>query len=393
MRSVCSRCRRAASVCWCAHLSPRVARADLVVLQHPREARNPIGTARMAHLGVTGSRIVVGVRFAGVEVVAPRTSGPVVVLYPTDDAQDVSALRDVLGPLTVIAIDGTWWQARKVWRENPWLHALPAFRVNPRAAGRYRIRREPAPHCLSTVEAIAALLDALDGQPDARAALLRPFDAMVGRQIACAAGATRRVRSHVRRAPPPEPGPVSALAQVAHRLVIVHGESNGWPARLDRARTELLQWEAVRPSTGEAFHAFVRPTLPRAPRALAQLELTDGAIAAAESSPEAFHAALERFARPGDVWCSWGHLPLTLLGPRPGDAPAIDLRAVCAAASGERHGSIEAAYRAIVGAADPLSSTGRGGRRVAQLAAIVQRLLSPPARGVTLRRNLGMEAP
>ena len=377
-REVCRRCLRPASACWCAHVTPRSAGADLVLLQHPREARKPIGTARMAHLGVSGSRLLVGVRFAGLEAVAPKRDGlarRAVVLYPAEDAQDVAALREVADPLTVIVLDGTWWQARKLWRENPWLHALPAYRVNPRAAGRYRIRREPAPHCLSTVEAVAALLDALDGRADGHADLLRPFDAMVEKQLARGAGSTRSPRTHVRPATvPPAPAAIE-LARHGERLVIVHGESNGWPASAEPGRVELLQWEALRPSTGERLHALLRPCQPLAPRVLEQLGLSPEDLAASGLSREAFAAALDRIERPEDVWCAWGHFPFTLMGERATARARIDLRAVCSAHAGERLGSIEGAYRQIVGGPDPASPHGRGGRRMAQLAAIVERLL------------------
>ena len=50
-RPTCPRCRRPASYCYCAHLTPIASRTRVVFLQHPREHRMPIGTARMTHLG------------------------------------------------------------------------------------------------------------------------------------------------------------------------------------------------------------------------------------------------------------------------------------------------------------------------------------------------------
>ena len=46
--------------------------------------------------------------------------------------------------LTLIALDGTWWQARKLLNLNPGLAALPRVAFTPRRLSDYRIRRQPA---------------------------------------------------------------------------------------------------------------------------------------------------------------------------------------------------------------------------------------------------------
>src|SRR4051812_30398279 len=62
-REVCLRCRRPARLCYCGHLPALATRTKVILLQHPREARMPIGTARMAHLALPGSELHRGVYF------------------------------------------------------------------------------------------------------------------------------------------------------------------------------------------------------------------------------------------------------------------------------------------------------------------------------------------
>jgi DTW domain-containing protein YfiP len=189
MRGLCLKCFRAEMACWCVALKPQAARTRITLLQHPREARNPVGTARMVHLGLPGSRLVEGVDFSHEPALAP----PAVVLFPTPGARDIRELRDT--DAQVIVIDGTWSQARKIWKENPRLRALPAYGLTPTRPGNYRIRKEPAPHCLATVEAVAELLAVLEDRDPAL--LLAPFEHMVEQQLGFVATPNQR-HSHPR---------------------------------------------------------------------------------------------------------------------------------------------------------------------------------------------------
>src|SRR5258706_12373307 len=91
MREVCYRCRRPKSACFCLHLKRVQTRTRVVFLQHPRERRVPIGTARLAHLSLPNSELHTGVDFAGhtrlEEILAGRN---VAVLFPGEAAVDIS---------------------------------------------------------------------------------------------------------------------------------------------------------------------------------------------------------------------------------------------------------------------------------------------------------------
>src|SRR5262245_62571945 len=140
----------------------------------------PIGTARLAHLCLPGSELRVGVDFDDDGDMRAALAGArdAYLLFPGPRAIDLADVRPA-GPITLVVVDGTWWQARKLLKRNAALAALPQIRFTPPAPSNYRIRREPADHCVATVEALAQVLGALEGDADRFAALLRPFEAVI----------------------------------------------------------------------------------------------------------------------------------------------------------------------------------------------------------------------
>ena len=184
-RAVCSRCRRAQSVCYCKHLTSIPTRTRIAFLQHTRERGVAIGTARMASLCLPNSELHVGVDWVGSPALA-RVLGdperPPALLFPGDDAIDIT--RDPpIGPITLVVVDGTWRQVKKVVRSNPPLAALPRYAFVPRAPSEYRIRHEPKVTYVSTIEALVHVLGVLEGEPERFEALLTPFRAMVDAQL------------------------------------------------------------------------------------------------------------------------------------------------------------------------------------------------------------------
>ena len=169
---------------FCAHLQVLPTRTRVMLLQHPRERRMAIGTARMAHLSLPNSVLRVGTDFSTGSSggrAAWRAPSPPLVLFPGAQAVDVAALA-APSPVTLIVLDGTWWQARKLLKLNPALAALPRVAFTPSQPSQYLIRRQPADFCVSTIEALAEVLDALEPGDQSFARILDPFHAMVAKQ-------------------------------------------------------------------------------------------------------------------------------------------------------------------------------------------------------------------
>jgi DTW domain-containing protein len=219
-RELCLACMRPRSCCLCPTEPPLETRTRIVLLMHPKEHhRQKCTTGRLTCLNLANSEIITGIRFD----VHPRVRGLVddpanlaVLLYPGSTALRLRGGRiEGLDPggrrLVVFIVDGTWHGARTVVRLSPSLLALPRLMIEPSAPSRFTIKRQPAPWCLSTIEAAHELLLALeaaglDEYPD-KGRLLRAFDAMQDfqlRQMARrAVRTTHRVRG-VREPLPPD---------------------------------------------------------------------------------------------------------------------------------------------------------------------------------------------
>jgi DTW domain-containing protein len=385
-RAMCPRCERPSRVCYCAHLTSIATKTRIVLLQHPREEDMAIGTARMASLCLPNSELHVGVRFEGSPALERALSDPerpAALLYPGEGAIDV--LTDPpKGPITLVVVDGTWWQARKLVRTNTTLSALPRYAFRAPTPSEYRIRREPDEAYVSTIEALVHVLGVLEGDPERLRELLTPFRAMIDKQVAFAktvGGA--RVRHNKGPVPVKRPPIPLVLRERPRSIVCVTAEANAWPYRSKELRTahreELVHWIAHRPATGETLDVILRPRNPLAPSTPPHVGLGEDALLGGDSVAE----LLERwavFVRDDDVVCSWGHYPVGIFGATGGTLPKtrLDLRQVARVLMRGRAGTMDAVLERLSVAASSIESLGRGraGVRAAQLARIAAHLSS-----------------
>lgn len=352
----------------------------MVFLQHPRERKVAIGTARLAHLALANSELHVGVDFQAVDRVralAAERSGEVALLFPSEDAGDPSRLSRA--PSTLVVIDGTWPQAKKLLKLNPALQALPRVGLRPRRPSNYRIRREPAAHCLSTVEAVVEVLSHLEGDEARFGPMLHAFERMVDRQLEGRATRegpprTKRRRVRARRQWAPE------VTRHLDRLVLVHGEANAPPFEAqDRFPPELVHLAAVRPATGDRFELVVAPRHPLGESIPRYLEVTAGSLLGGAGEAEALRA-WGAFAGEDAVVGAWGTFVLDLLRGL-GDPPrtSIDLRrGAIRALRGQKPGGVERAASLLTGQGGSSCARGRCGRRLAALEMVLEGLLRSP---------------
>jgi DTW domain-containing protein len=376
-RAMCPRCRRPQSVCYCRHLRPIETATRVVLLQHPRERDMPTGTAFMASLCLVNSSLHVGVDWsdsAALRQILTDAARPPILLYPGEGAVDVS--RDPpAGPVTLVVLDGTWWQTRKVLRCNPMLAALPRYDFCPARPSEYRIRREPTESSVSTIEALMVTLGALERDPERFLSLLEPFRAMVESQLEHA----RRPHTvrYLKRKPagPRRPAVPRLLRDRFEDLVCVGGDASAWPHHSpERAAypVELLQWVAHRPSTGETFERILAPRWPLAPctRENTGLPLSGGADWCELAS------AWRAFVRDSDVVCSWGPFHTELFEAAGGALPAerLDLRRAARTYAHARVGA-PSQFLQLLGAQPPSPlGQGRAGARLGHLVAIARHL-------------------
>jgi DTW domain-containing protein YfiP len=204
-RAQCASCLRPQSSCICRWIRPIAHEVEVLILQHPREVVRAKGTARLLHLSLPHSRIVVGEQFASAELQALLTGSlhaqarqararHAVLLYP-DTPQDPAL--GLLSPLVwapeqarepsqlrLIVLDGTWRESRKMLYLNPSLQTLPRLPLRDQPSSRYLIRKAQRSHQLSTLEATCAALMQLEGCSEKYQSLLGAFDGFVAQQSA-----------------------------------------------------------------------------------------------------------------------------------------------------------------------------------------------------------------
>jgi len=370
-RALCLRCRRPQAVCFCSAITEVHSRTRVVFVQHPLEAKVPISTCRMAHLSLPNSELHVELEPDASASLRARAAEPdTYLLFPSEGAKQPSELS--APPRNLIVVDGTWDNARKLLLRSPMLSRLPRLGLKPVAPGNYRIRKEPAEHCLATIEAVAQVLDAVERAPGRFTKILSAFDAMVERQLAFIAahqGASRYQRLRRRN---PGRSPVERLREVAPKLVLIFAEANAWPRTLEvGGYAELLHLAAIRFETGEQFEAVLKPRRELSPVAAGHL----GVSAEALLNGEEVAPVLERFSRfvGDDTVATWGPYSLDLLrGEGLEGLPRFDLRGFLTQLFSRRPGAVEDCAAAI-GATLP--DAPRAVRRVIAMRAVVAELL------------------
>lgn len=377
-RSICNACSRPSVVCLCASIARVPTRTKVVILQHPRESDVPINTARLCELQLEQAERHIGIKLDEVPAFRARLNdpeAPAILLYPGEEAVDL-AVQPPPGPVTLVVLDGTWWQAKKLFQQNPELAKLPRYSLSPSAPSRYRIRREPAEHCVSTIEAIGEALSLLEPGGFDRERLLRPFDAMVEHQLHYAQ--ERGERRHLAfRLRPRKPRLPKLLLEREADLVVAYGEANAWPKGSGLgADAEVLHWVAERALTGERFEALLAPRRPLSPSFELHARLSSELVLAGESV-ERFAQRWSAFVRPQDLLVGWGFYASERLAAEGVALPErLDLRGLARQQLRKKTGEVGACARELGAELPEPWAQGRAGERLTAAAAVTRALVA-----------------
>jgi len=180
--TVCPKCLKEDLLCICDGIAPLPTGRHVLILQHPQEPDKELGTARIAHLALRNSTMRIGLSWPNLSKALgrPAVHGNWGVLYlggqpekPVRGQAAPERLAILAGAgktLTVaeagldgiVALDGTWAQAKTIWWRNAWLLKLKRLVLHPSRPSLYgRLRKEPRRECLSTIESVAEALEAL----------------------------------------------------------------------------------------------------------------------------------------------------------------------------------------------------------------------------------------
>jgi len=185
----CPHCRLATHLCICA-LRPQVpTHAGVCLLMGDIETLKPSNTGWLIADVVPDTWAFQWSRTEVEPALLALLSDPQwapCVVFPPEYAKPGRAVAEVLPPAAgtgdatgkrplFILLDGTWSEARKMFRKSPYLDPFPVLGLHPETASRYRLRRSAQDHHFCTAE-VAALCLAQVGDVRAADALDAWFD-------------------------------------------------------------------------------------------------------------------------------------------------------------------------------------------------------------------------
>lgn len=188
-RPVCSQCQRPIPVCYCHTILSINNQWPITILQHATETKHAIGTARIAQLSLQQCQLTVVNDHVPIQLEASLLEAQPLLVYPGENNLTLEELdTNTVRPL--LFLDATWRKARRLYLQSPELQHLPTLALQPRKASRYRIRKEPKPEAMSTIEAVATVLAALESNPRKYQPLLDTMDWMIEQQITAMGAST-----------------------------------------------------------------------------------------------------------------------------------------------------------------------------------------------------------
>lgn len=178
-------------MCLCASIKKHVASVRFVILAHPNEARSKMSTGYLAHLSLQQSVYIEDYDFVNcseLDRILNDTEATTYLLFPSELANPLASLKAEttreIHLVNIIVIEGTWSQARVIRAKSDKLRRLPHLTMHQARTSRFKIRTQPTPACLSTIEAIGyALNDLGDLTEQQTEDFLAPFLTLVERQI------------------------------------------------------------------------------------------------------------------------------------------------------------------------------------------------------------------
>src|ERR1700727_1072938 len=199
----CPHCHKPPALCICDSIVPIESRISLLILQHPQEQDRALGTARLTALHFKHAVLKIGLSWPSLsKALGQRVHDPsrwAVLYLGSAKVADLQTDRDIVaidrkgeieddqrGILKniegVVLLDGTWSQAKALWWRNAWMLKCQRVILGPSHPSRYgKLRREPRPDGLSTIEAAALVLSYIEKRSDISEALNASFARMLER--------------------------------------------------------------------------------------------------------------------------------------------------------------------------------------------------------------------
>jgi DTW domain-containing protein len=172
----CQYCQVAASNCICAYQPDIELNISALILVSENEVFKPSNTGRLIADVIKQCEIYQWDRTNPdpemLELLSDNRYQPMVI-FPSDYVDNTERL--LLHPITInngktpllIFIDGSWREARRIFRKSPYLDHIPVLSIAPQQLSQYVMRRSDNEQHLSTAEVACAVLEQLGYQKGA----------------------------------------------------------------------------------------------------------------------------------------------------------------------------------------------------------------------------------
>jgi DTW domain-containing protein YfiP len=185
----CARCRLHPDACICPALRATIAnKTRVVIIVQWSEFCRTTNSGHLAALMLERCEVYTRGRqntpplLDRVEL-DPKTTA---LLYPAEGDSETRYLGHTAAEThdidTIVVPDGSWRQARRMVRREPLFRPLRRVSLPPAGPSRFRLRKAPDKHALSTYESIAEALALLE-DPQIAKALQPAFDLLVERTL------------------------------------------------------------------------------------------------------------------------------------------------------------------------------------------------------------------
>ncbi|WP_299973786.1 tRNA-uridine aminocarboxypropyltransferase [uncultured Pseudoteredinibacter sp.] len=179
-RQSCHSCHRPASNCICDLAQKINNHVKVHLLQHPKEAKHPKGSAILLQLSLKDIETWQGEYFPNLEAELSNENYYDLLLYPELESQDQKENGHCLNrkprqTTRLWVLDGTWKKAYKILQLNPALQKLPKVSPAYSLESQYEIRKAPKKGQLSTLEACCYTLSELENTEKKYDSLLNSF--------------------------------------------------------------------------------------------------------------------------------------------------------------------------------------------------------------------------
>ena len=210
-REKCYSCYRPKSSCMCEYINKIETNTKFVLLMHPKEfKKTKNGTGRFTHISLPNSSLFIGIDFNKHPLINEMINNPTnncFVLYPGVNSIKLNSvnIQEENKTNIIFIIDSTWPCSKKILAVSKNISGLQKISFEHTKSSAFKIKTQPNPYCLSTIESTLCVLELLNQHKIENIEdknfekFLEPFTQMVEYQVECATKPDRKVPRFLRR--------------------------------------------------------------------------------------------------------------------------------------------------------------------------------------------------